>query len=281
MDNGNYLHDLMVKILFRLKLEWLISHPSARVWFKYSYDLRLIDEELNHNIQHLIEYTVFLIGSIILVNVLYVGLMIIPSLLIAWYFKTVFERYIRTEKKLFKFEAEYEAKMYDVLLLSIDQEYKYRVMRKGILLRNRFIRVSNQLERVRIHVDYYSHRWLGIRLMIINVLVIFFCYLTPTIIVLYLSDTIFHRTIIELFMAIIWSLKLTYYLQHGLEAMIQVLDDEVSYGRIEHYLKNAKVESRHDLVKNPNSFKFAISIHNLNCSMAQRKILDNFSMCIK
>lgn len=50
MENGNYLHELMVKLLFRLKLEWLISHPSARVWFKYSYDLRLIDEELNHNI---------------------------------------------------------------------------------------------------------------------------------------------------------------------------------------------------------------------------------------
>gem|GEM_PF-4786777 len=120
MANGNYLHDMMIKILFRLKLDWLISHPSARVWFKYSYDLRLIDEELNHNIQHLIEYIVFLVGSIIVVNVLYLGIMVIPSILIGYYFKIVFSRYIRTEKKLFKFEAEYEAKMYDVLLLSID-----------------------------------------------------------------------------------------------------------------------------------------------------------------
>jgi ABC-type multidrug transport system fused ATPase/permease subunit len=239
MENGNYLHDIMLKILFKLKLQWLISHPSARVWFKYSYDLRLIDEELNHNIQHLIEYSVFLIGSVIVINLLYIGVMIIPSVLIGWYCHKIFKRYIRTEKKLFKFEAEYEAKMYDVLLLSIDQEYKYRIMRKGILLRNRFIRVSNQLERVRIHVDYYSHRWLGIRLMTINVTIVFFCYLLPAIIVLYLQDTIFHRTIIELYMAIIWSLKFTYYLQHGLESMVQVLDDEVSFGRIEHYFNNA------------------------------------------
>lgn len=281
LSNGNYLNELMIKILFRLKLGWLNSHPSARVWFKYSYDLRLIDEKLNHNIQHFIEYAIFLVGSILVVNVLYLGMMVIPSILIGWYFLSVFKRYIRTEKKLFKFEAEYESKMYDVLLLSIDQEYKYRIMKKGILLRNRFIRVSNQLERVRIHVDYYSHRWLGVRLMIINVVVIFLCYLVPTIIVLYLEDTWFKRTIIELYLAIIWSLKFTYYLQHMLESMIQVLDDEVSFGRIEHYLKNAKVECRPTYLKEPNYYSHAIDIRNLNCSMANRKILDNFGLKIK
>jgi ABC-type multidrug transport system fused ATPase/permease subunit len=239
MDNSSYLHDKMVKILFRLKLDWLVAHPFARVWFKYSYDLRLIDGDLNHEIQHLIEYTVFGIGAIVVVNLVYMGLLLIPSLAIAWYFNAVFRRYIRTERRLFKFEAEYEAKMYDVLLLSIDHEYKYRIMKKGILLRNRFVRVSNQLERVRIHIDYYSHRWLGIRLMIINVIVIFLCYLVPTIKDLYLSQTIFERSLIEFYLAIIWSMKLTYYLQHGLEALVQVLDDEVSYGRIEYFLKNA------------------------------------------
>jgi|GEM_PF-5043641 len=154
-------------------------------------------------------------------------------------------------------------------------------MRKGILLRNRFIRVSNQLERVRIHVDYYSHRWLGIRLMTINVLVIFLSYSIPTIIVLYLGHTAFHRTIIELYLAIIWSLKFTYYLQHGLESLIEVLDDEVSYGRIEHYLKNSCLEKSNSLEVFPDDYKFAINIQRLNCSINQRKILDNLNLFIK
>jgi len=287
------VHEKMMDILFYLDVDWLNQNPSVRAWFKYSYDLRLIDDDMNHKLHHIFEYGVFLVGGMVMINIAYRGIFFIFTLFLSFILYKVLKRYVITSTKIIQFESKGKQEMFDLLIEAVEDEYKYRIMNKEIVLRDKFYNLSNKLERN----DTDSLRaWIGVRLTLINTAISLLAYIIPSILtILFAKNGLTTEkpiNILLLALSIMWTKKFIYYFVHFIDLLLDVFRISVAFGRIEHFLKNSKLIDGHHKTetltqiltqelkweKNREFTEKAIEIKSLETKLDNRTILNKFDL---
>lgn len=84
--------------------------------------------------------------------------------------------------------------------------YKYRLLRKEKLLRDKFMVSVDLMQRSMSHFGNMSKRWIGVRIGLLNALLVFTAYFLSIVCVLRL-DSIYHLSNLEIAIAFTWSLK--------------------------------------------------------------------------
>ena len=292
LHKSEVIHNKMLKLLFKLKLSCLKNHSNMRLWFKFSYDLRMVDQHLNHAIHHFLEYFVYWLGSIVLINFVYLGSFFIISLLLGFYLFRVARRFFAVKVRILKFQAESEAKLFSLLVLAIQDQHKYRMMKKSIMLQSSFNQISNEFERAN---PKSLRSWIGLRITLIKGLIILSSYLIPTLIMVYLGDTYLSRSMIKLALAILWSKKFLGFFDLALENWFSIIQFLTAYGRIDNFLRSSELEltpfdanqeegsrttdSESKNKKNPSSL-YSIEMRNINVKIKRREVLKNLSLKI-
>jgi ABC-type multidrug transport system fused ATPase/permease subunit len=91
-------------------------------------------------------------------------------------------------------------------------------------------------------MGFYCKRWLGVRLGWINTVLIIVAYSVPNI-VLFVLNEYRQLSILEMALAISWSLKLVGYFNTFINSIVRIHSAIVSFGRIEYYLTKVKTEA--------------------------------------
>lgn len=243
--------------------------------------MRIIDEFLNHTIQHAVEYIIFFFGALIIVNIVYFFVFSIFCLFILIYIYFALKKFVKPLKVLLEYEANAEEEMFNVLLTVIEEAYKYRLLGKTEILEKKFMRISNELEKCRWHTEHSILRWFGSRQILLNALIVLIAYLLPTFLVLEIGLEVVDITILELALAVVWSKKFIYYFDHGLEYIVEIMRYELSFARILNFLSNTHGESKDGAQIMQEEYKNSIVIENINIELGGRKILKDFSFKIE
>lgn len=111
--------------------------------------------------------------------------------------------------------------------------------------------MSNETQRAMTHMGFYCSRWLGVRLGWINTVLIIVAYSVPNIFIFWL-DEYRKLSLLEIALAISWSLKLVGYFNTFINSIVRINKAIVSFGRIEYYLKKVETEPTNKMLLSVN-----------------------------
>lgn len=145
MKNSNDIHDKMVQAMLNMKLRFINMFPTTRIHFKMSYDMRRIDTLINHHISDLLEALVFVLGGMLILNYVYIGTMLITTIIFGIYLKSLIRRFVITTTKIIQYIAENTSSMLNIYKISIEEMRRYRAIGKISLIRNEFQSTTNEM----------------------------------------------------------------------------------------------------------------------------------------
>jgi len=166
--NAHKLHKLMVLSLMNIYLQWFTTNYEAEIDYLLSADMRKVDTKINFQLENMIESLTFVIAGLLVLNYIYWGLFSIVTILVFLYLHYILKNLFKTIENLVKFIAENEASFQDVMNLTIEEIFKYRVMNKESILEKKFDYTTNQMQRAMSHVGMCCKRWIGVRLGWVN-----------------------------------------------------------------------------------------------------------------
>lgn len=282
MENAKAVHQRLVMSLCNMYLGWFNKNSGVNIPFLLSYDIRRIDEVINFQIERGLESLVFVIGGLFLINWIYMAITLIISLLCGIYLWFTMKKFFKTTVSLVKFIAENTASFQDLLHLTMEEIFEYRVMMCEHILENKFQNTSNEMQRAMTHLGFYCKRWLGVRVGFINTILIFQAYMTPIIFEIFFHQYI-DLSLLELALVISWSLKLVGYLTSLINCMVSVFNNIVSFGRIEYFLNELKTEKLDALKYKPKieNINYMIYMDKISVTLGNRKILDEITFKMK
>jgi hypothetical protein len=135
----------MLNAMLNMKLRFFNMFPTTRIDFKLSYDMRRIDTIINRHISHLIEALAFVLGGMMILNYVYIGTMLIVTIFLGIYLKSVIRRFVITTTKIIQFIAENTSGMLNVYKISINEMIRYRVLGKTDIIRKEFQVTTNEM----------------------------------------------------------------------------------------------------------------------------------------
>ena len=283
MRNSNSMHSKMANSLRYLTLDFYNKFPSASIDFKLSYDIKRLDDVVNPHIHNIFDGLAFCIGGMIILNYVYIGTMLIVTIVLAIYLKFLMRKFNKTSTVFVQFIAENTSSMQDVYLTCINEINKYRLLNKMDILEKQFCITSNEMQRAVSHLGYVAKRWLGIRMIPISTTLMVVAYLIPNIIVFYMQGA-FQKSLLEFALAISWSLKLVTYFTSLVSSVLQTYSEIVSFGRLEYLLENLDREEtskkRLQGVRRKDT-SCAVVMKRINLTLADRLILKDINLAIK
>lgn len=105
------------------------------------------------------------------------------------------------------------------------------------------------------HIGFFANRWIGIRMMIINITFIGITYASPLFFATLFDDSFFERSLFMLAFATSWSLKLNNYFNTFFHTITKLETEIISYGRLTNYLENVQSEANINLTYTPKYVK--------------------------
>lgn len=145
MKNSNEVHNKMLHAMLNMKLKFFNMFPTARVDFKLSYDIRRIDTVINRNFSNLIEAIAFVFGGMLILNYVYIGTMLIVTIILGIYLKYIVRKFVNTTTKIIQFIAENTSAMSNLYKVSINEMIRYRVLGKIDLIKKEFQTTTNEM----------------------------------------------------------------------------------------------------------------------------------------
>jgi len=106
MKNAQEVHDQMSHSLMNLRQQWFEKNFNIDINFFLSYDMRRIDQIINNAIQNTIQSTMFVIGGLIIINVIYRGLALIINIFSFIYIIYIVRLYFKTSQNIIMFISE-------------------------------------------------------------------------------------------------------------------------------------------------------------------------------
>lgn len=281
MKNSNTIHNEMVEVLFNTDHEWLSTHPSTQIKYKLSYDMRKIDTTLNVQLQAAFEGIVMVIVGLLVTNYVFVGLFFFFGIFMFIIARRKVQMYVKATQSLMQFISENNALMQAVFNETLEEALSFRVIGKLDILENKFKATSDQLQRVITHLNFYSKRWLGIRLGIVYSISTAFVYLIPVIHVYFLNE-IFDRDLLQYALGVSWGLKLLGSLESSLFMFLEAYIQTASFGRLEHFSLKAVRDDRGLMeISQKNAYEMPIISKNVSVSFHDFKLLQELSFNVK
>lgn len=241
MANSNQLHDGLVNSMLNIDFKWAIEYNTGALGFKQGFDQKHIDGPINGAIHSMMEGAAFVLGGMIILNYVYMGTMLIATVLIFILFAVFIKKYTATTKHIIRMLANKIAGLGGAFGASINNMNNYRALHKVEILDKKFEKAADDALRVAGHLGAKSMRWIGMRVMIIEILFIAVAYSIPIVIVEYLKGS-FHRSTVEFAFAISWSLKIIGYFNQVIGSVIGLMINIVCFGRIQNFLKTVHLE---------------------------------------
>jgi ABC-type multidrug transport system fused ATPase/permease subunit len=138
MANANQLHDGLVRSMLNLNFRWAIEYNMGALGFKQSFDQKHVDGPINGDIHNLMDGAAFVLGGMIVLNYVYMGTMLIATILIFILFAIFIKKYTRTTKHIIRILAGKIAGLGGALGASINQMNSYRALHKTDILDKKF-----------------------------------------------------------------------------------------------------------------------------------------------
>lgn len=176
-QNSRHVHDCVMDVFLRMNLPWYEEYPTCNIDFKLSYDLRTLDNNINDKLLRVFESATFLVGGLIILNYIYLGAMFVTTVLFIAVAAFVVRKFLRTVKNFIFFIKESSEVVLHFYNSAIFEMPQYRFLKKESILRDKFCRTSDEMQRSLSHFGFISKRWLGIRIGLINSTLIFTGYI--------------------------------------------------------------------------------------------------------
>lgn len=282
MKNAKEVHQRLIRKITSMYLPWYSKNYEVNIPFLLSYDIRRIDEIINIQVERGLEALVFVIGGLLVINWIYLGITLIITIACGIYLTRAMNKFFKTTISLVRFIAENTGSFQDVLALTMEEIFEYRVMKCDRIIEKRFQSTSNEMQRAMTHLGFYCKRWLGVKVGITNTVLIFQAYMIPIIVVVFFHSYI-NLSALELALVISWSLKLVGYLTTLVNCTVSVFNNIVSYGRMEHFLKEVKTEKIDNLKFRPKieNVNYIVYLDKISVTLGKREVLKNISLKIK
>lgn len=162
---------------------------------------------------------------------------------------------------------------------AIREIVQYRCLGRAEILQKKFENMSNETQRAMTHMGFYCKRWLGVRLGWIDTILIIVAYSVPNVVLFVLSE---YRqlSILEMALAISWSLKLVGYFNTFINSVVRVHSAIVSFGRIEYYLTKVKTEAtnKRPLAVSYEGKSSALKLVNVSKKFGNREVIKNVNL---
>ena len=285
IQTSRTLHDHVMNLLLHMELIWLNEHPNANPDYKMSYELRTVDNSVNDRIQASMSSLSFCIGGLILLNYVYIGGMFVVTVLLVWYVFGVCRKYIRTTKNFIRFMVEESANLQGIYHTMVSDGYKYRLMHKQSFLDHKFYKNTDELQRAMTHFNFFSRRWLGIRLSIANAALMFINYFFPILFIIILKDWITLSSL-QVALSLTWSLRIMSHFNALVRFNVDLHLDIVSYGRLKVFAEKVKTEPKVTIkeVKERggiNTSSPILELENVDLTLSKERILQGISLTIQ
>ena len=121
------------------------------------------------------------------------------------------------------------------------------------------------------------------RMIIINATLIVVAYAIPNVIVFYLQGK-FNKSLLEFALAISWSLKIVGYANSFINSIVAVYTEIVSFGRLEFFLKNRKIEETEKKKLYSLSRKLSVYdavVKRVHLNLAGRSVIEDFNLALQ
>lgn len=286
IGHSNKAHSKLLQKLLRVDLMWFNTTDNKRLGYKFSYDMKILDSILSSKLQNLLESLMFFTAGMVILNYIYFGLMAIVTIIMLIYVNWLTKKFLKSMKFLVKLRTRKAADLKSTFGFVNQQMLNFRLAKKEHILRELFNKSSNEFQRAATHIAFYSGRWFGIRMIVINTTLITVSYIIPLIFIYMLENTQINldRSVFQLAFATSWSLKLTDFFTRIVNSVVGIYSDIDSFGRIENFIEKCEIDNvkeepivpvyRTNLIKETIWRPELIKLENIQLSISGKKIIE-------
>ena len=296
--NSNEMHMTMLLKFFNTSMIWFTQNPSSRFTYRITRDQLVIDNELNKRLQKSFDSFIMLIGGLIILNILYFGVMLPVTLVLMLWTYCLLRYFMVTFQNLSQLFSEKKSALQTIFLRSAQDSLNYRMLCMLREARHIFYKATDDYQRVATHLNNYSKRWLGMKLVKIKVMFIFISFLAPFLVIKITSGRYLLTEEWEMALVITWSIKLIDHYTTFIEEYTSCVSHLISVGRLFNYMshnqlewidkknKKTKLRSMNELkipldydeyIRNPKETLPVFEAKNVSLSYGKKLGLDNIS----
>lgn len=284
--NSDSLHFKMLEKFFNTSMLWFIKNPSSRVTFRMTRDQRVIDETLNDILQQFFDASIIVIGGLLILNIIYFGVMAIITIIIIYSLYRILNKFFKVTHSIAQMQAEKKAQLQAIYFRAMTDSLHFRSLTMLDILRDKFMLATNGYQQLTTHLSFFSQRWLGMRLMWVQVFMMFCAFALPFTINEYFSEIYFKQKW-QFAFAISWSLKIIEHTTNLVHKFSNTVLHMISVGRILNYLKHEyeedTKEERNTLLplKFNNDIEYPIVLKEATLKYGERVVLNQINLKIK
>lgn len=286
-NNSDSLHFSMIEKFLNTSMGWFIKNPSSKVLYRLTRDQRVIDDKLNIQIQESFDSFITMFAGLLILNALYFGIMIVYTLFLGIFIYFTLRRYSRVVEYFSQAAANKKAEVQAMYLKAMNDAIHYRELSMIPKLSERFFNLSDKFQTFATHMNNFSQRWLGMRILLIRITTMILALAIPWILHTY-SGGMYLQKKWELALAITWSIKLLESIGSWMQDYTNTLHMIISVGRILEYTQHTDVEwdekKSFEVLKMPNKqiisqdAPFAIEAKNVSLKFGQHSIINNLTL---
>lgn len=242
----NYVNGLCNQLTSKLilaKQSWIERTPPSRIIFRLTKDQSQIDEVLISNLRDACGNLLFLIGGLVVLNVIYFGFMLVLTVLGYVYLRRNMGRFLKVSQTFIQIMAEYRSKLVSIYLEILTTSVHLRVNDNEGFINEKFYEINDNFQRSFTHFNNFCQRWLRVRMMLFNVLFVLVMLFLPVLTKHYLSKAfLVSDWIISL--GVIWSFKILNNLNSAVIQFSITLNEVSSVSRAMEYIEDIPEEFR-------------------------------------
>ena len=282
--NSDSLHFKMLTKFFNTNMLWFIKNPSSRVTFRLTRDQRVIDETLNDILQQTFDALIMVVGGLLILNIIYYGVMAVITIIMMVLTFRILKKFFKVTHSIAQYQAAKKADLQAMYFRAMNDATHFRSLSMLQLLQERFFDASDEFQRMTTHLSFFSQRWLGIRLMYLQGLMILVAYALPFLIKEYASELFFKQQW-QFALAITWSGKIIDHSTNLIHSFSKTVHQTISVGRMLNYLKHDYIEEENDKEVEPiefeNQFEYPIQLEGVSLKLGKRMVLDNINLRVR
>jgi len=242
-SNSNMLYSTMINKCFITSMRWFIENPSSTLTYRLTRDQRIVDERLNYSLERMLDSLMIIIAGIVILNFVFVGAMLLVTVVVALYIRWLLRRYLQVVRFLTIQMNNSKAQLQASFFNSMGESIHYRGLCCLDDIQDKFFTYSDKFQMYSTYINMISERWLRVRLGGLQAILILITFCLPLILPEYLPNY-YHRTGWKFALAISWNLKLLNQLTSFILFYSKAVQDTISLGRIIEFLEHRYEEDQ-------------------------------------
>lgn len=289
--NSKKIYQLSIKGLMKKETVWFESQPTEFIKYRMIEDVATLDLKYPHLIFDLLSsISIMIIGFGFLIRIYYGIAPILVALLICWIF-CIYHNYTRLILKLSHLKSTHNAELTNLYSELINSCVPIRGSGNIIKFEKKFMKENDLLRKYSTLIANTAGRWLGIRLVLINTMVVFSVFIVPMVMTYF--NEFFELSLLFMAMGISWGIKIQkaltssllkistiYVNMSSISRLLDIIDKpsdkkDVSDTNEEKEEGKTKINVKNDM--NSNDLSLNESLESMNRSVHQETFLNDLS----